>query len=191
MNNPMKGETSQGASGEPPEQLPPGELIAESHPDPAPAVAWPTHGRIAAIDYGAVRIGVAVTDPDRRFASPWETYTRRSVALDADFFTRLTRDERIVAYVVGLPVYPSGDESPKSREARRFGQWLTGIVGRPVVFYDERYSSVVADEYMAQAGLTAKRRKERRDQLAAQILLQAFLDAGQSPTDRASPLDNV
>lgn len=186
MNGRIGGESSEGAASAPRGALP-GE---ESHPSSQERV-WPLQGRIAAIDYGHVRVGVAVTDPDRRFASPWETYTRRSVALDAEFFTRLTRDERIVAYVVGLPVYPSGDESPKSREARRFGQWLVGIVDRPVVYYDERYSSVVADEYMAQAGLTAKRRKARRDQLAAQILLQAFLDAGQCPTDKATPLDNV
>ncbi|MFO0817755.1 MAG: Holliday junction resolvase RuvX [Pirellulales bacterium] len=186
MNESAGDEAMTGAPSEPRSEFP-GELPQP----PARERSWPLQGRIAAIDFGTVRIGVAVTDPDRRFASPWETYARRSVALDADFFVRLTRDERIVAYVVGLPVYPSGDESPKSREARRFGLWLAGIVDRPVVFYDERYSSVVADEYMAQAGLTAKRRKERRDQLAAQILLQAFLDAGQNATHRASPLDNV
>ncbi len=145
---------------------------------------WPATGRIAGVDYGTVRIGIAITDPDRRFASPWETHTRQSESLDADFFVRLVREERLVGLVVGLPVYPSGDESPKSLEARRFGAWLARIVTVPVVFYDERYSSTTADDYMLQGQLTKKRRKERRDQLAAQVLLSSFLEAGQPTTDR-------
>ncbi len=104
---------------------------------PAP-LPWPASGRLAGIDYGTVRIGVAVTDPDRRLASPWATHERRSLTADAAFFARLVIDERIVGFVVGLPLIPRGDESPKSTEARRFGRWLGEATGKPVVFFDER-----------------------------------------------------
>lgn len=152
--------------------------------------AWPPLGRIAGLDYGTVRIGVAVTDPDRNFASPLATYARQSPVADADYFRRVVREERIAGFVVGLPVFPSGDESPKSREARRFGEWLAQVTERPVVYYDERYSTVVADEYLAQGRMTNKRRKERRDQLAAQVLLVSFLESGQRPTSQAEPLSD-
>jgi len=155
---------------------------------PAP-LPWPASGRIAGIDYGTVRIGVAVTDPDRRLASPWATYERRSLTADAAFFARLVIDERIVGFVVGLPLFPSGDESPKSTEARRFGRWLGEATGKPVVFFDERYSTAAADEYLAHGQLTKKRRQARRDQLAAQVLLSGFLESGQRPTAAGDSLE--
>src|SRR5262245_39355753 len=89
----------------------------------------PSSGRLAGIDYGTVRIGIALSDPDRTIASPWDTYERQSADADAKFFRQLILDERIVAFVVGLPVHMSGDESEKSREARAFGRWLGDIAG--------------------------------------------------------------
>lgn len=161
-----------------------------SNPEESAGAAgpWPATGRIAGIDYGTVRIGIAVTDPDRRLASPWETYPRRSTTADAEYFRRLVREERLVGFVVGLPVFASGDESPMSREARKFGHWLTAVTERPVVFFDERHSSCAANEFLAQGKLTAKRRQQLRDQLAAQILLAAFLESGQRPTNQAASL---
>ncbi|MEY4180796.1 MAG: putative Holliday junction resolvase [Planctomycetota bacterium] len=155
----------------------------------AATAPWPVDGRIAGVDYGTVRIGLAVTDPDRRLASPWDTYERRSAAVDAAFFVRFASAERIAGFVVGLPLFPSGDESPKSLEARRFGRWLAEATGKPVVFFDERYSSAAADDFMAQGRLTKKRRQARRDQLAAQVLLSAFLESGQRPTAAGESLE--
>ncbi len=93
---------------------------------------FPTTGRLAGIDYGTVRIGVAITDASRILASPLENYNRRSLEADADYFRRLTDQEQIVGFVVGLPVHSSGQESQKSAEARGFGQWLRAVTGRPV-----------------------------------------------------------
>ncbi len=70
----------------------------------------------------------------------------------------------------------SGDESKKSREARRYGAWLSRVTSLPVEFQDERFSSVKAEALMLQSALTKKQRKSRIDKLAAHILLQAFLD---------------
>ena len=68
-------------------------------------------GRVAAIDYGTVRIGIAVSDSRRTIASPLENYTRRSKEADADYFRRLASDENIALFVVGLPVHLDGRES--------------------------------------------------------------------------------
>ena len=134
-------------------------------------------GRIAAIDYGTVRIGIAVSDARQSIASPFENYTRRGIDADAKRFKQLANDEQIVCFVVGLPVYSSGHESQKSQEARRFGAWLAEQTGVPVEFFDERYTSVEAEQHLMAAELTKKRRKARLDMLAAQILLQAYLES--------------
>jgi putative Holliday junction resolvase len=141
-------------------------------PEPFPAA-----GRIAGIDYGTVRIGVAITDPSRTIASPLANYTRRTEALDAAWFAALASEERIAGFIVGLPVFGSGEESPKSYEARQFGAWLSQATGRSVAFYDERYSSALAEQLLGEAGLTKKRRKQRLDMLAAQMILTAWLEA--------------
>ena len=134
-------------------------------------------GRIAGIDYGTVRIGIATADGETRIASPYENYTRRSKELDAKYFRQLAAEEKLGLLVVGVPVHVSGDESQKSKEARAFGRWLQETTGVQVVYFDERYTSAQAEEFLDAAGLTGKQRKARRDMLAAQILLTAFLES--------------
>lgn len=135
-------------------------------------------GRLLGVDYGSVRIGLAVSDVDRRIASPLITYERRSVDHDASFFKEQIEEEEITGIVVGLPVHADGREGEKAKEARGFGQWLAKISGIPVVFWDERFTTVLAEVHLLEAGLTRKRRRDRRDRVAAQILLQSYLDAG-------------
>jgi putative Holliday junction resolvase len=139
--------------------------------------ALPRRGRLAAIDYGTVRLGVAITDPDQRLASPLENYTRRDLVADALWIKKLAETERIAGFVVGLPVHTSGEESQKSAEARRFGQWLAENTNLPVRFFDERFTTANAEALLQDAGLTKKRRKDRLDKLAAQILLSAYLES--------------
>ena len=135
-------------------------------------------GRLLGVDYGSVRLGLAVSDVERRIASPHVTYERRSMDQDASFFREQIEQEEITLIVVGLPVHADGREGEKAKEARDFGQWLTGVTALPVVFWDERFTTVLAEGHLLQAGLTRKRRRERRDRVAAQILLQSYLDAG-------------
>jgi putative Holliday junction resolvase len=137
-----------------------------------------TTGKIAGIDYGTVRIGIAVSDADRVLASPYETYIRKSPQRDAEYFRRLVSEERIVQFVLGLPLHLSGDLSEKAKEVIRFGRWLTQVTGIEVDYKDERYTSVEAEHLLREAKLTNKKRKERRDKLAAQILLSAYLESG-------------
>ena len=146
-------------------------------------------GRLAGIDYGTVRIGVALTDPERRWVNPFANYTRRDIASDAAWFKKLAIDERIVRFVVGLPVHLSGRESQKSNEAREFGEWLAVTTGVPVVFFDERFTSNEAEQLLAEVKMTKKRRKARLDKLAAHILLTAYLEAGQPEMQEPKGLD--
>lgn len=140
-------------------------------------------GRVAGIDYGTVRIGVAIGDLEVRMASPYETYNRRTEKLDAKYFKELASEERLVRWVVGLPVHLSGDESPKSIEARRFGKWLTELTGLPVDFYDERFTSAYAKSMLQESNLSRDQVKARIDQLAAQIMLTAYLESGAKGDD--------
>jgi putative Holliday junction resolvase len=144
-----------------------------------------TTGRIAGIDFGTVRIGIATADLEVGIASPFETYTRRSPKLDAEYFRNLAREERLIRFVVGLPVHLSGHDSQKSQETRKFGQWLHELTQVPVDYFDERYTSVEAEAILSQANFTKKRRQARIDQLAAQIMLTAYLEAG--ARDQQSP----
>jgi putative holliday junction resolvase len=134
-------------------------------------------GRAAGIDFGTVRIGIAVSDPERKIASPLENYTRRGPEQDAARFRRLVAEEGITLFVVGLPIHLDGRESEKSREARRFGQWLHETTGVPVEFFDERFSSREAEQWLLDVDMTRKRRKKRLDMLAAQITLGAYLES--------------
>jgi putative holliday junction resolvase len=134
-------------------------------------------GRLAGVDFGTVRVGLAITAPRRTIASPWLSYTRRNAELDAREFRRLAADEGVTLWVVGLPVHLSGQESQKSAEARRFGAWLSEVTGVPVTFFDERFSTREAEGYLAEGHLTRKRRKKRIDMLAAQVMLAAYLES--------------
>ncbi|HEX5470495.1 MAG TPA: Holliday junction resolvase RuvX [Lacipirellulaceae bacterium] len=145
--------------------------------------------RIAGIDFGTVRIGVALADSDVAIAGPYENYTRRTLALDAEHFASLAEEERIGRFVVGLPVHLHGGESEKSNEARAFGKWLQEATGVPVEFFDERFTTAEADEILGSAKLTKKQRQARRDQLAAQIMLTAYLESGGRGQVKLKPID--
>jgi putative Holliday junction resolvase len=146
--------------------------------------------RLVGVDYGQVRVGLAISDAGRLIASPLITYTRRDPEHDAAWFHTLIEREEVGALVVGLPVHLDGREGQKAAEARTFGGWLAEVTGLPVVYWDERFTTVEAESFLAAAGLTDKRRKSRRDRVAAQILLQSYLDAGCPGEQPFRPLDD-
>lgn len=146
-------------------------------------------GRLLGIDYGRVRLGLALSDPERRIASPLATYERQSRKADAAFFRDLIQREEITGLVIGLPVHTSGREGQLAAEARAFGRWLARLTRLPLVFWDERFTTQAAESLLREAGLSAARRKARRDRVAAQLLLQSYLDAGCPPQTSISPLE--
>ena len=138
----------------------------------------PREGRLMGIDFGTKRIGVAISTPEQNIASPLENYDRRNKQLDGEFLAKIAEEYRVVGIVIGLPVHMSGDESEKSRQARNFGTWLGALTKLPVRYWDERYTSVIAELYLHEADLPKKKRKARMDMVAAQIMLQNYLESG-------------
>ena len=150
----------------------------------------PGKGRLVGIDFGTVRIGIAISDAEHRLASPYENYPCRDREADGRYFTELVSAENVVGFVIGLPVHGSGEESAKSLEAREFGGWLATLTALPVTFYDERYTTAQAEQLLNTAELTSKRRKKRLDMVAAQIILASYLESSGEDTGAPPPLDH-
>jgi putative Holliday junction resolvase len=156
-------------------------MSGSSMPD---ASGIPVQGRLLGLDYGTKRLGLALSNAEQTIATPLETYVRRDEAQDARHLMQRVEEYRAVGLVVGLPVHMSGDEGEKAREARTFGLWAVDVTKLPVAFADERYTTALADDQLRAAHLGPKRRQSLRDMLAAQILLQGFLDStrrGEAP----------
>lgn len=143
---------------------------------------FPTRGRLLGLDYGTKRVGIALTNPEQTIASPLENYTRSSEPQDARRLQQIVQEYRVAGLVVGLPLHArSGDEGEKAREARKFGTWASAATGLPVCFWDERYTTAIAEMHLLSASLSKKKRQARLDKLAAQIMLQSYLQRDQCP----------
>ncbi len=147
------------------------------HPD---AHDFPRTGRIAAVDYGTVRVGIAICDPDRRLASPLEVHASGQSPQDASYYLQLAKEERIGGWIVGLPLHGDGRESESSARCRFFARWLRKVTAKPVRLFDERFTTKHATSRLQPAGMTRKRVKKRIDAIAAQVLLEAFLEAAEA-----------
>ena len=138
---------------------------------------FPAEGRLMGVDHGEKRVGIAVSTYERNIASPLDNYTRHGDGPDRHYFLEMIREYTIVGIVVGLPVHMSGDEGEQARRCREYGRWLQEITGLPVRFHDERFTSALAEQQLQAASLTSKKRKSRRDKLAAMHILQSYIDA--------------
>jgi putative Holliday junction resolvase len=132
---------------------------------------------VLAFDFGEKRIGVAVGDTAVGIAHPLTTIhaadkQRRYAAIAA-----LIEEWRPPLLVVGLPAHLDGTEHELSRLARKFARELTARFGLPVEFVDERLTSVAAEASLITAGVAPRRHKPLLDQVAAQQILQSYLDA--------------
>lgn len=135
------------------------------------------------IDYGGKRIGLALSGADGRVAVPLRTITAAANPVaDADAVLAVAREYDIAAFVVGLPLNMDDTEGPQAAITRRFAEALRTRGGKPVHLHDERLSSFAADELAADAATSAgdsapaSPRARPRDALAAQVILQRFLD---------------
>ena len=150
----------------------------------------PEKGKIAGIDFGTVRIGIATCDAERLIAFPYAIYRRRDEKKDIEYFQQFAKEERIVHFVLGLPLHCNGDLSDKAREAIAFGTQLAEATGLTIDFLDERFTSAEAENYLRTANLNAKKRKERLDMVAAQIILSTYLERGCVGTTEFLALDD-
>jgi putative Holliday junction resolvase len=133
--------------------------------------------RVLALDLGAERIGVAVSDPTGAIASPRKTIAHRARPADLEAVAALVRAEGVDRIVVGWPRNMDGTRGPAAKQAEAFAQALRALVGRPVDLWDERLSTVGADRALREAGVRRGRRRAVRDQVAAALILDAYLRA--------------
>ena len=138
---------------------------------------FPETGRLVGIDFGTKRVGVAISDEQQKFAGAIHVWSLCGDGANARFFQDLVREYLAAGFVVGLPVHMSGDEGQKAVQARAFGDWLHQLTQLPVRWFDERFTTKQAEAHLAEAKLSRKKRKARLDAIAAQIMLQSFLDA--------------
>jgi putative Holliday junction resolvase len=136
--------------------------------------------RVLGVDFGEKRIGLAVSDPTGKIATPLETVHRRAGKRPPlAEIERIAEPLDIEHVVVGLPLDLRGEENDWCREVREVGRKIGERLGVSVSFVDERLSSVRAERAVRESGLkkAERERKERVDAAAAQLILQAWLDA--------------
>ncbi len=150
----------------------------------------PLAGRLAGVDFGTVRVGIAISDPSQTWASPLETYQVRNVDLDTVYFRGLADRESLVGWVVGLPLHTSGQPSKKSNQAIKFGRWIAQATALPVNWIDERFTTAAAREMLNASSMSGKKKKANLDKIAAQVILATYLESDRTHTDPNSALED-
>lgn len=127
------------------------------------------------LDPGERRIGVAVSDATGTIASP-VGYVDRKTGDYGQRIVDLCSEWQISEVVVGLALSLDGTEGPAARESRDFGVFVARLTGLPVSYHDERFTTVTAEQALLEGGVRRRSRVGKRDQVAAAVMLQGFLD---------------
>jgi putative holliday junction resolvase len=151
----------------------------------------PDVGKLAGIDYGTVRVGIATCDPSQRWVTPFGTYVRRNDALDGEYFANFAIRESIQGFVIGLPIHCDGKESQKSAEVRRFAEWLESVTDLPFALYDERFTTAEARQLLREVGLSSAQKKKQLDRLAAHLILTGFIDSRRHRVSQNEAIDDA
>ncbi|MBS1149401.1 MAG: Holliday junction resolvase [Myxococcaceae bacterium] len=129
------------------------------------------------LDVGSKTVGVAVSDELGFSAHPITTVRRTNLRADLHELTRLVTEQQVDRLIVGLPLNMNGSEGPRAGESRKLGDALADHTHLPIVYWDERLTSVAAEKFLIEADVSRKKRKEVIDQVAACLILQGWLDS--------------
>ena len=135
------------------------------------------NGRVLGVDYGDVRTGLAISDEGGTLASGIETISVGGMMKTACYIAALAAERGVGLIVLGLPKNMDGSEGKRASLVRIFSSILAEYTDCPITFYDERLSTVEAYEFLNRTGTAGKRRRAAVDTLAAEIILQDYLDA--------------
>jgi RNAse H-fold protein YqgF len=140
------------------------------------ASALPPRGIVAGIDLGTKTIGLAVSDPSLSLASPRPVIMRKKFSQDAETLLAQLARENAAALVVGLPVNMDGSAGPRVQSTKAFVRNLMPMTGLPIVFWDERLSTVAAERALLEMDVSRAKRATRIDSAAAAFILQGAID---------------
>lgn len=130
------------------------------------------------IDFGTKRIGLAIGDDQIGIASPLQMIpVTKTIQDQLVSIIQLAEEYQIDAFVIGLPTNMDDSEGPQAKLTRHFGDELSCSSDKKIHYFDERLSSYAADELLQQSDLTRKQKKSLQDAIAAQVILQGFLDS--------------
>lgn len=134
-------------------------------------------GRILGVDFGTKRVGLAVCDDNRTVATPLPVFYTRSMRMTIDHVAELCGRYGVNCVVVGLPLNLDGTDSVQTGRVRAFARNVERVAKLPVELYDERLSTVEADELLIEAGVRrAADRAKLVDSMSAKVILQGYLD---------------
>ncbi len=131
---------------------------------------------IAGLDLGTKTIGLSASDLGRRFATPRPVIKRVKFTQDAEVLLAFAAKEKIVAFVIGLPVNMDGLSGPRVQATRAFVRSMSEKTDIPFVYWDERLSTVAAERALLEMDVSRAKRSERIDSAAASFILQGALD---------------
>jgi len=132
--------------------------------------------RLMGVDLGTKTIGLALSDVERRIATPLETIKRVKFTPDAERIKALVERYDVGGLVIGLPLNMDGTEGPRSQATRAFVRNLKPMLDRPVLFWDERLSTVAVTRTLLDADASRAKRADAVDKMAAAYILQGALD---------------
>ena len=130
--------------------------------------------RIMGIDHGAVRVGIAISDPMQIIARPYKVIINNDGLLDE--ITSIIKKENIGKIIIGLPLNLAGEDTQKTKEVRNFAEKLKKDISIPVILWDERYTTVEANEALQEMGYNIHESKEVIDKVAASLILRNYLE---------------
>lgn len=136
-------------------------------------------GRSLGIDFGLARVGLAMSDPMGILASAVETlnWNGSDAAWILARIVELCKTNKIARIVIGLPKRTDGAEGETATKARAFGAELSELTGLPVIYQDERYTTVLASRVLKDSSVKGRNKRSVIDQVAAEIILQSYLDS--------------
>jgi len=137
-------------------------------------------GRVLGLDLGDVRIGVAISDPERRLAVPLGTVQVGRPPGEMRAIADLVNENDVTVVVIGEPISLDGVRRERATHAANFADALRAMLTVPVTLHDERFSTTEAVRSLRDAGVSGKRRRSVVDAAAAQVILQSWLDGQRS-----------
>ena len=133
--------------------------------------------RILGLDFGERRIGVALSDASAITAQPLTVIERHGLAKDIQSIEALIRQHAVESIVMGLPLTLEGERGPQAQRALAFGSELKRATQIPLEWVDERFTTAQGIKALSEAGESGRQQRKRIDQVAAQLILQSYLDS--------------